>query len=151
MTTVYLFTNHQFLICLPTVYPYKNTKRNKQLTNKHLPPNPKKIPVLKVLGLNPNGITAEKEVNRLIYLLFLYSFLKIRHSGIRFPNPRYLIYRFFIKSLTQFCMLSRFSPFNNLPSCHFNSGYVFLNSFTLPVIPLPPDVANGTSILPFRS
>lgn len=41
--------------------------------------------------------------------------------------------------------------FSNLPSRHSKSGYARLNSLTLPVIPLPPDVANGTSVLPFRS
>ena len=43
------------------------------------------------------------------------------------------------------------APFSNLPSRHSKSGYARLNSLTLPVIPLPPDVANGTSVLPFNA
>ena len=63
----------------------------------------------------------------------------------------YEIYCFSITSLVQFRIAFRLTPFSSLPSNHFKSGYAFLSSFTLLLIPLPPDVANGTSILPFRS
>ena len=50
---------------------------------------------------------------------------------------------------------SRISPalarFNSFPSFQSMSGYVFFNAAALFVMPLLPEVANGMTVLPFRS
>lgn len=48
-------------------------------------------------------------------------------------------------------MVRSSAPFNNLPSCQLMSGYAFFSSFTLLSMVLPPEVAKGITVFPFRS
>ena len=41
--------------------------------------------------------------------------------------------------------------FNNLPSCQFKSGYAFRKAATAWLMPLPPEVAKGIKVFPFKS
>lgn len=42
-------------------------------------------------------------------------------------------------------------PLHSRPACHPIWGYSALSCFTLPVIELPPEVANGMTVLPEKS
>ena len=57
----------------------------------------------------------------------------------------------YYKLLTQFLISFSDIPFTILPVCHFAFGLSLLKTSTVLPIPLPPEVANGTIVLPDKS
>lgn len=72
------------------------------------------------------------------------------------PSCRQGRYRFLpgrsVPELTDpFADIAGARRFNSFPSFQSMSGYVFFNAAALFVMPLLPEVANGMTVLPFRS